>query len=167
MKGTLRQRFEAKYEPIPECGCWLWTAAENEKGYGVIGVGGRGTGKRYAHRVSYELHVGPVPDGMCVLHKCDTPLCVNPDHLFLGTVADNVNDMTFKDRGKRSKQGLLRGVLRIPECSGRPYMAQCRVGGRVRCSAYYATQEEAHTAYLELLREGRAIVSAKGKSDGH
>jgi len=93
---TLRQRFEEKYIPEPMSGCWLWTAGMRGKEYGAFRKGGE---TRYAHRVSYELHVGPIPSGMCVLHRCDTPLCVNPGHLFLGTYADNAADRDNKGRG--------------------------------------------------------------------
>lgn len=65
------------------------------RGYGVIYFNGRQT---YTHRVSYELHVGPIPDGLFILHRCDVPACVNPDHLFVGSAADNVADMMAKGR---------------------------------------------------------------------
>lgn len=76
-------------------GCWLWRGASVPRGYGVIYFNGRQT---YTHRVSYELHVGPIPDGLFVLHRCDVPACVNPDHLFIGSAADNVADMMAKGR---------------------------------------------------------------------
>lgn len=77
-------------------GCWLWTGARISTGYGLIRIDGSG---RLVHRVAWELHTGqPVPLKLCVLHKCDTPLCVNPDHLFVGSRADNVHDMDAKGR---------------------------------------------------------------------
>jgi hypothetical protein len=79
--------------------CWLWTASLRNKGYGAFGytVNGKAINGR-AHRFSYELHIGSIPDGLFVLHTCDTPACVNPAHLFLGTNLDNVRDMMEKGR---------------------------------------------------------------------
>lgn len=79
--------------------CWLWTGATLRFGYGVIGRAGRGTGTMLVHRLSWELSHGAIPAGQCVLHQCDVPNCVNPEHLFLGTYADNNHDMWKKGRG--------------------------------------------------------------------
>lgn len=95
---STERRFWDKVDKIPG-GCWLWTASTRHKGYGAFVY--RRDGKTVngrAHRYSYELHVGPIPDGLMVLHSCDTPACVNPSHLFLGTNTDNVRDMIAKDR---------------------------------------------------------------------
>lgn len=80
--------------------CWEWNSTKNEHGYGVIGRGGKYGGMLLAHRVSWKMHSGPIPDNLCVLHRCDNPKCVNPDHLFLGSRADNNADMITKGRAK-------------------------------------------------------------------
>lgn len=97
MRGTLRERFYDSFTPEPMSGCWLWTKSLGPRGYGQIGVGPRCQPAR-AHRVSWELHRGEIPAGAGVLHKCDTPCCVNPDHLFLGDQGDNTADMMRKAR---------------------------------------------------------------------
>lgn len=75
--------------------CWVWTGTSLDAGYGRIGWRGE---KVIASRLAYELTVGPIPDGMWVLHRCDNPPCVNPEHLFLGTRQDNIDDMVAKGR---------------------------------------------------------------------
>lgn len=93
---AIKARFEENYTPEPMSGCWLWHGPALRRGYGRIRVSGRNL---LAHRLAYELHCEPVPAGMNVLHKCDTPSCVNPAHLFVGTQRDNVHDMRAKHRG--------------------------------------------------------------------
>lgn len=88
--AKVRKRFDCKHRCDLK-GCWLWTAATNNRGYGVIGFGG-GNKIVLAHRLSWILHNGEIPDGQLVLHKCDVRACVNPDHLYLGNMKDNARD---------------------------------------------------------------------------
>ena len=96
----LEERFRARVDRSNLDDCWEWTATKRW-GYGILSVKD-GVG-RLAHRYSYELHYGPSPDELCVLHRCDNPACVRPDHLFLGTHADNVKDKVSKQRQPRGE----------------------------------------------------------------
>lgn len=92
----IESRFWAKVDKTASC--WLWTGATS-RGYGSL-ADGNGSAIR-AHRMSWVMANGPIPEGMHVLHRCDTPPCVNPDHLFLGTDATNVADRVAKGRSAR------------------------------------------------------------------
>lgn len=86
--------------------CWLWTGGKTSFGHGVIYNGSYRQdlprrSKLMAHRVAYELKHGPIPDGLCAIHRCDVPNCVNPDHITTGTKMENSRDMVAKNRAKR------------------------------------------------------------------
>jgi len=93
---TMAERFWEKVVHASPGDCLIWTGAKNQGGYGVIGISGRRA--ILAHRASWIIHFGDIPNGLCVLHRCDIRDCVNPDHLFLGTYLDNNNDMIEKGR---------------------------------------------------------------------
>lgn len=95
----LSQRILDRVEFDTNGGCWLWAGAMTwGNGYGNIGYAGRSHG---AHRASYETFIGPIPDGLCVCHRCDVRACVNPAHLFLGDHKANMADMRLKGRAAR------------------------------------------------------------------
>jgi len=100
-------RFE-KFIYKDKSGCWIWTGGRDSKNYGNFWFCGKTVA---AHRVSYELYKGKIPDGMCACHSCDTPDCVNPDHLWLGTLKENTRDCMKKGRSKFVEIGRKTGAV--------------------------------------------------------
>lgn len=137
---SLKARIEAYSIPEPNSGCWLWLARVSPNGYGSTNVDGRDTG---AHRASYLAFNGPIPSGLHVLHRCDVPLCVNPDHLWLGTNADNVRDMVAKGRHRNAvlRTGQIVGATRIRSTG------KWQVQRRGRYVGTFSTLPEAQAAY--------------------
>lgn len=127
---TLEERFWPKVEKTDSC--WLWTAALNQvSGYGMIGAGGHDGRMLYAHRVAYELVVGPIPDGMTLDHLCNVRRCVNPEHLSPCSTQENSH------RGKARRLTCSRGHLK----EGNTYTPpdgreRCRICNTMNARAY-------------------------------
>ena len=142
---TELERFDLQYTPEPMSGCWLWTGAiVGQRRYG--GMWFRGRNDR-AHRISWKLFRGEIPDGLHVLHKCDVKTCVNPDHLFLGTNADNMADMTRKGRqmrGERSPRAVLTEAM-VRDIRRRPNERICDLAAELgvsRLSVFYVRHRQ-------------------------
>lgn len=95
---TIEERFWCKVKIGLEDECWCWTGSKSSTGYGNISTK-KNKSPINAHRLSYTINKGKIPDGMVVMHTCDNKLCVNPNHLVIGTKKDNSNDMMAKNRG--------------------------------------------------------------------
>lgn len=106
MYGSLAERFAAKYQVDPGSGCWVWIGHISREGYGKIQANGDA---RLAHRISWELHRGPIPDGMMMDHLCRNRRCVNPDHLEVVTPAENMkrgmSPTAIAHKTERCRQG--------------------------------------------------------------
>ena len=130
--------------------CWLWTGYISSAGYGQIQRGYRGP-RPYVHRLVYALAKGPIPAGLCVLHTCDTPPCVNPDHLWLGTKGDNARDMVRKGRNPahtRPHTHCKRGHALV---DGNRYVTK---RGRQECRTCLRKR---HTTYMRQYRVTRRV----------
>ncbi len=146
-KPTLAERFESFVMRELNSGCWLWTGFCNSEGYGHIGVAA--SLPRKAHRVSYEMHIGPIPVGALVRHKCDTPSCVNPAHLVLGTDADNMAD---RDTRHRTALGERNGKSKLTTPQARAI--KVRLGSGYSDTAI-AEIYGVHSATVHAIRHGR------------
>ena len=120
---SLASRLAARSVPQPDTGCIVWTGARIPAGYGSLSFRRK---SQLTHRLAYELAHGPIPDGLCVLHRCDNRPCLNPDHLFLGTKGDNARDMTAKGRHPR-QHGEAHSQARLTEAAVLAIRADTRV----------------------------------------
>lgn len=128
--------------------CWTWKASTLPFGYGLIRLGKR---RIPAHKLAWQEVHGPVPQGLCVLHQCDNPPCVNPAHLFLGTKADNNRDMKNKGRANSHNRGRTH-CIRGHEYSPENTYTNPRTKGRscVECKNFIA-----RTRWAEGVRYGK------------
>lgn len=136
-------QFWERVEPEPNSGCWLWTGPFVLGGYGTFSVSSRRMVG--AHRFAYAEVYGPIPEGMLVCHRCDVKPCVNPDHLFLGTQRDNMQDMVRKGRNWQSLVTHCPHGHEYNEANTRLYRGHryCAVCERERAVARWAAQKEA------------------------
>jgi hypothetical protein len=139
----LEERFWMKVNRSGSC--WLWTAGTTVFGYGQFFIDGRLEG---AHRVSWRLHFGNIPDDLCVLHRCDVPACVNPAHLFLGTKSDNARDSVAKGRWGNAEEDRMR-CRYLVRSDNPPLEATGIVDG---CSASICTSRAIRKAMLAVPR---------------
>lgn len=110
MVQHLKSRFEKSYRVTP--GCWIWLGALSDRGYGKFGASRKE--KWQAHRLSYEIYKGEIPEGLVIRHRCDNPCCVNPEHLLAGTQGDNIRDSV--ERGLMPR-GEAQGSSKLTEAS--------------------------------------------------
>lgn len=113
-KESLEKRFYKHITKLPN-GCWEWSGLRNYYGYGIIAKSYSLPRHKKAHRASWEIHRGPIPDGLFVCHHCDNPPCCNPDHLFLGTCKDNIQDLVKKKRhcfGEAMRERMLKHAVK-------------------------------------------------------
>jgi len=108
-RKSAEERFWKYVYKDTESDCWQWTGAINTNGYCQFGINGK---LILAHRYSYELNKGPIPDGMCILHFCDNRKCCNPDHLSLGSRAENNKD---RDNKNRQAKGTMVNTAKLTE----------------------------------------------------
>jgi hypothetical protein len=140
------------FEYEPTTGCWLWYLATNDAGYGSFRVNGKTV---LAHRKFFERTKGPIPNGFHVCHKCDTPQCVNPDHLFLGTASDNMRDMHKKGRWKPLdlKVGVRHPMSKLTEDDVRLIRAS------EKSLPVLAAQFRVHAATIRSVRQGKTYAN--------
>lgn len=142
------ERLAERSAMDPGTGCVLWLGYVDPCGYGRMGVGGK---QRLTHRLAYELAHGPIPDGLCVCHKCDNPPCVNPLHLFLGTHTDNMRDRVTK--GRHYNQKKTHCPKGHPYSGGNLYTHKRRDGRTLRACRECNRERQRTPEYLGRLRE--------------
>ncbi|KGQ19903.1 Phage protein [Lysobacter dokdonensis DS-58] len=151
--AKLKNRLDEWSIPVPESGCWLWTGCTSG-GYGLTSHRNKSVG---AHRVSWMVHRGPIPDGAVVCHKCDTPGCINPDHLFLGSHRENMLDKIRKGR-QPSNAGERHGMSKLSDADVREIRRRVWAGERQRDVAAAFGVTRGHISYITTSRGWRDVA---------
>lgn len=145
----IQDRLLAKIDKKQDSGCWEWTGSKCRK-YGTIGINGRTV---RAHRASYEAFKGQIPHGLNVLHRCDNPPCINPEHLFLGTQLENIADRVAKGRTRSGGQGRRDGTnypTKLTEADAREILSSRE--SSPTCAAKYGISPK----LVRLIRAGKS-----------
>lgn len=165
--GKVIVRFWSRVERRGEGECWPWKLKLNEKGYGRFTVNLKTT---MAHVASYLIAHGSIPDGLCVLHRCDNPKCVNPAHLFLGTRADNNADMRAKGRAAPMPRGRNDGTFTSEKVRGRKHpcakLTQAQLDDFVRQAAEGEFTANLAARFGLTIRHANTLRRQAGVSSG-
>jgi len=140
----VQERFFAKVNKDGSTGCWLWVAFIVPSGYGRLRIGEKNV---FAHRVSYELFIGPIPAGAQVDHRCGCRTCVNPDHLRLATHAENMRNQKTPKNNTSGFKGVSWNKQK------KKWRAGIRANGKTVNLGDYATPEAAYAAYCEAAKQ--------------
>lgn len=141
-KNSFISRFKVE---IHESGCWNWTMALTHKGYGRAFLNGE---QWRAHRLSYSLFIGPIPDGLQVCHRCDNPRCSNPEHLFVSDQLGNMRDMITKGR-KVFKQGEVHHSAKLTDAQ------VLAIRSDSRANRLIAADYGIHKSYVNVIRRNK------------
>jgi hypothetical protein len=153
MKAKQIARFMSNFTQSE--GCWIWRGKTFDRGYGKFSLRQK---TMKAHRVAYLLFIGEIEDGKHICHKCDNPLCVNPDHLWIGTSKENTHDMIRKGRLKRNRSKHMDSFSKYPGISFRkekksnPWRARIMREYQTVWCKEFSSEEEAHSARCHQLR---------------